>query len=397
MAQSAPIVRVATLVFVVGLLANPETARAEDDRFSTDVFESGTGGYHTYRIPALLVTARGTLLAFCEGRKTGRSDHGDIDLLLRRSVDGGRNWGPPALVHEEGGDEPVTIGNPCPVLDASTGTIWLTFCRDNKDVLVTSSEDDGQTWTPPRTITEEVKKPEWGWYATGPGVGIQLTKGPHAGRLVIPSDHRESVDGKQVMFSHVFFSDDHGQTWSIGGTVDQHTDECQVAELADGELLINMRNYWGKTGGQPEKGAQRAIARSRDGGATWSPIEFDDALIEPICQASLIAIPRPDRSDQTLLVFSNPASATNRRNMTVRVSGDGGRTWPVTLPIDPGSAAYSCLAPLSHGRVGLLYEAGKSEKIKFTELPIPWPGETQVGDQPRDCTCREDAHVIPPC
>src|SRR5437764_817604 len=121
-------------------LADPlRSAPAAGDRFTTDVFTSGTGGYHTYRIPVLLVTSRGTLLAFCEGRKTSRSDHGDIDLLLRRSADGGRTWGPVQLVHEEGGTRAVTIGNPCPVVDRETGTIWLTFCRDNEDVFVTSS------------------------------------------------------------------------------------------------------------------------------------------------------------------------------------------------------------------------------------------------------------------
>src|SRR5262249_46138769 len=115
-------------------------------RFETDVFTSGAGGYHTYRIPSLLGTRDGTLLALCEGRKAGASDDGDIDLVLRRSTDGGRTWGDLELVHEEGGTRPVTIGNPCPVVDRSTGTIWLAFCRNNSDVFVTASSDDGRTW-----------------------------------------------------------------------------------------------------------------------------------------------------------------------------------------------------------------------------------------------------------
>jgi sialidase-1 len=117
------------------------------------------------------------------------------------------------------------------------------------------------------------------------------------------------------------------------------------------------------------------VARSRDGGTTWSPLEFDAALIEPVCQASLIAVPRPGRPAEVLLVFANPASTTARRALTVRVSGDGGKTWPATIPVEAGTSAYSCLAPLPGGRVGLLYERGKPTHITFTVLPVASPGE----------------------
>jgi sialidase-1 len=173
------------------------------------------------------------------------------------------------------------------------------------------------------------------------------------------------------MFSHVFFSDDHGKSWTLGGKADRHTDECQVVELPDGELVLNMRNYWGRSGGRSDRGGMRAVARSRDGGATWSPLAFDTTLIEPVCQASLIAVPVPGRPTESLLLFSNPASKTARQSLTVRVSADGGKTWPVTIPVDEGPSAYSCLAPLSQGRVGLLYERRKSGFITYTEIAIP--------------------------
>jgi sialidase-1 len=352
------------------VLAASVVVRAAERPVATDVFVSGSEGYHTFRIPSLIASAEGTLLAFCEGRKSSRSDHGDIDLVLRRSSDGGKTWGPIILVYEEGGPDAVTIGNPCPVVDASTGTIWLPFCRDNDTVLVTSSSDDGRRWSAPREITQQVKRPDWGWYATGPGVGIQLRRGEHAGRLVIPCDHRETVEGDEVMFSHVFYSDDNGQSWKLGGSVDRHTDECQVVELSGGELLINMRNYWERTGIRPERGGKRAVARSSDGGVTWSGLDFDAALIEPICQASLIAVPHRENPGSVVLVFSNPANKKQRQEMTVRVSFDEGRTWPQSVLIDEGSAAYSCLAPLADGRIGLLYERDDYGRIVFTTLSL---------------------------
>ena len=146
-----------------------------------DVFVSGEGDYHTYRIPAVVLSNQGTLLAFCEGRKTSRSDHGDIDLLLRRSTDGGKTFGPVQLVHEEGGTERITCGNPTAVADQDTGTVWLAFCRNNDRVLLTHSDDDGKTWAKPDDLTNTLKESWWTWYATGPGQAVQLRRGEHQG------------------------------------------------------------------------------------------------------------------------------------------------------------------------------------------------------------------------
>ena len=278
--------RLSVLAAVPILLGLSHGLTKAADPFRSDVFVSGRQGYHTYRIPALIVSSKGTLLAFCEGRKTSRADHGDLDLVLRRSKDRGKTWQATQLVYEEGGAKKITIGNPCPVLDRDTGRIWLPFTRNNDDVFITSSGDDGKTWTKPRRITKSVKKSDWGWYATGPGVGIQLRRGRYKGRLVIPCDHRASGNRRGTTHSHVFFSDNHGKTWKLGGTVASHTNECQVVELADGTLMINMRNYWGRDGKQKDKDRMRAVAVSRDGGETWGKLRFDSTLIESICQAS---------------------------------------------------------------------------------------------------------------
>ena len=337
-----------------------------DELFRTTVFESGTEGYNTFRIPALIATTEGTLLAFCEGRKNDRRDHGDIDLVLKRSDDGGRTWGPLELVHEEGGNASVTIGNPCPVVDAAVGTIWLPFTRDNDRVFIMSSDDDGRTWSKPRDITTDVKEDDWNWYATGPGNGIQIKSGPHKGRLVIPCDHR--VRGNDAWGhsgrSHVIYSDDHGRTWQLGAPTDRAMNECAVAELSDGRLMLNMRSYRGK--------ACRAVAFSEDGGESWSPAVDDPELIEPVCQASLI---RCDEGEAPCLLFSNPASEKTRHRLTVRLSRDDGETWPATRVLHAGPAAYSSLCMLPDGTAGILYEAGEKhayEKIAFASFPLTW-------------------------
>lgn len=356
-----------------GHVDNPTTLtmNAPDELRKADVFVSGADGYHTFRIPALMTTQQGSLLAFCEGRKNGRGDHGDLDLVMKRSDDLGETWSDLQLVYEEGGDENITIGNPCPVQDQSTGTIWLPFCRDNREVLMTYSKDDGRTWAKPFDITKDTKAEGWGWYATGPGVGIQMTRGRYKGRMVIPCDHREMRDGKWIKLSHVFYSDDHGETWKLGGSVADHTDECQVVELHDGRLMINMRNYWKADGGQDELGGKRAVAISDDGGESWQPHSFDSTLIEPICQASFIKHSN-DTFRRPPLLFSNPASTNRRQAMTVRVSTDDGQTWPVARVIEPGPAAYSCLTVLPDRSIGCLYEVGRSDKIVMARFTLPW-------------------------
>lgn len=377
--------RVAPLLALLNLIVPPLAARganAESTSRQTDVFLSGQEGYHTFRIPALVVGKKGTLLAFCEGRKTGRNDHGDVDLVLKRSADGGKTWSRLQVVYEEGGDQKITIGNACPVVDQETGTIWLPFTRDNNDVFITSSDDEGQTWAKPKLITADVKQADWNWYATGPGNGIQLTRGPHKGRLVIPCDHRvkNKGDWNQAGRSHVFYSDDHGRSWKLGGATDWGMNECAVIELSSGTLLLNMRSYRGK--------GCRGVATSRDGGQTWSETVDAPALIESVCQASLIRYAAPDSEAKGCLVFSNPATTTGRHHLTVRISLDEGRTWPTSRLLYEGSSAYSSLAALPAGKpvekgsgwIGILFERDEYGKITFTEFPST--GETTKDSTP---------------
>ncbi|UCH35838.1 MAG: exo-alpha-sialidase [Armatimonadota bacterium] len=343
------------------------------------LFTSGEGGYHTYRIPAIIATSRGTILAFCEGRRHGPSDSGDIDLLLKRSTDGGRTWSEQRVVWDDG---PNTCGNPCPVLDRDTGTVWLLMTgnrgddgesaiigetsKDTRRAFVTCSGDDGVTWSEPREITSDVKQPNWTWYATGPGAGIQIERGPHRGRLLIACDHIEA--GTRDGYSHVVYSDDHGETWRLGGRAPQpKTDECEVVELTGDRLMLNMRNN------NPVLHA-RQVAVSGDGGLTWTDQRFDPALIEPVCQASIRRYSWPEQGESVIL-FSNPASESGRVNMTVRASYDEGTTWPIAKTLHPGPSAYSCLAVVPSGEIACLYEAGQEnfrESIVLAILTLEW-------------------------
>lgn len=360
---------------LAGCATGPRGASFEQ----TDLFLSGQEGYHTFRIPALTVTAKGTVLAFCEGRKNAGSDTGDIDLVLKRSTDGGRTWGPLQLVADDG---PNTVGNPCPVVDRTTGTIWLPLTCNPGDLhernvaagligrtrtaWITYSNDDGVTWAPIRNITEAVKRPEWSWYATGPGCGIQMANG----RLVIPCDHNEPMENKRASRSHVIYSDDQGASWQIGGVVGDLYNECQVVEQADGTLMLNMRNY----AKAETRSNRRAIATSDDGGLTWSNVRYDATLVEPICQASFLRYTVQPKASRNRLLFANPASL-QRRHMTVRLSYDEGETWPVAKLLHEGPTAYSALEIMPDGTIACFYEAGVAnpyERITFARFSLEW-------------------------
>lgn len=321
------------------------------------LFEGGSDGYSFVRIPALVTSRSGTLLAFAEGRHS-LNDDGDIDIVLRRSVDMGATWSDLAVAVDMGSD---TVGNPTPIVMAGSDRIWLPFCSNpgtdanTRSVWLTYSDDDGKTWVTPRDITAQAKPADWTWYATGPGRGIETTQG----RLVIPADH---VDGFGVRRSHVIFSDDAGETWTVGGSAAPDTDEAQVVELSDGRLMLNMR-YEGDV-------RARAIAISSDAGATWGETTFDNQLPDPGCEGSILAIPQG-------LLFSNPATtvAFPRDHVTVRWSQDNGATWAFSRLLDEGPSAYSSLTRLPDGRMGIVWESGSAvpyDRVQFARFDLQW-------------------------
>ncbi len=352
------------------------------------LFVGGQGGYPCYRIPALVVSKRGTVLAFCEGRKEGGGDAGLIHELLRRSFDSGKTWAATQVVVQQEG---MTCGNPCPIVDRTTGTIILLFCKNPKSkgttdsvevftrrtVWLTRSTDDGATWSEPQNITASIKKPKWTWYATGPGHGIQLA----SGRLIAPCCHAVGVNLKpdDPAYSHVIYSDDHGKTWHLGGEVGPGGDESTAVETSDGSVYLNCRN--------PKEPGHRAYARSGDGGLTFGPRQVDMTLPEPPtwggCEGSLMRVNLghwPTRS--SCVLFANPTlpdGKTVRKCMTVRVSRDDCKTWSAGKIVYPGAASYSDLTVAPDGTILCLYERGLTffcDNLTLARFNMAWLADT---------------------
>ncbi|MFI8237552.1 exo-alpha-sialidase [Streptomyces sp. NPDC085866] len=345
-------------------------------------------GYACFRIPAIVRTTDGTLLAFAEGRVLNCGDAADIDLVVKRSTDGGRTWGPLQVVNEGAGD---THGNPAPIVDRDTGRIWLaeTYNTGRKDSASCSvpcdrsphlqySDDDGVTWSEPRDLSPEILPADWNsWYATGPVHGIQLTHGRYAGRLVF-GVNTETWDGSRVSANHaaLVVSDDHGGHWRIGatdswpiaadGTFRQKPSELTLTERTDGSVLVSGREQDGTDLGH------RTQAVSRDGGGSFAaPFRGLPDLYTPQVQGSMLRV-----GDRILLAC--PADPDRRRTMMIRSSYDGGRTWD---SVDRGTvvttdwSGYSDLVRVDHDTVGLMYEGGAvdaRDEIRFARFTEDW-------------------------
>lgn len=346
------------------------------ENLTTDVFQKGQDGYACFRIPAIVRSKAGTLLAFAEARRNSCSDTGNIDLVVKRSEDGGKTWSKAITVWDDGDN---VCGNPAPIVDQETGRIILVTCwnlgedhekeiidgksKDSRRIYVLSSDNDGISWSAPKEITSSVKHPDWTWYATGPCHGIQLQSKKHKGRLVVSANHM--VAGTKTYHSQLIYSDDKGETWKLGGIVSKHGgNESSVVELKNGDLMLNMRNY------NREESKSRSYVISEDGGETVSEMQYLPELIEPICQGSTLNYMKSGKISNNIL-FSNPASTDKREKMTIKLSQNNGTTWPYAFLVYPGPAAYSDLVNLPDGYIGLLYEYGTNnayEKIGFTSI-----------------------------
>ncbi|MFC4035582.1 exo-alpha-sialidase [Streptomyces polygonati] len=356
---------------------------------ATTLWTSGTDGFRSYRIPAV-VTVRGTLVAFAEARKNGSADNGDISVVERRSTDGGCTWTPQRVVAADGQE---TVGNPTPVV-AADGTLVLLTNRqagrfdlgqiedgevsaaDGRRAFVQISADAGATWSARREITASVKRPGWLWFATGPGHGLTLTRGRAAGRLVVAANHSEPGRRSGV---DLLLSDDDGRSWRIGASEDYNDDlvkpsEASAAQLPDGRIFLSARNNGGSTG------LNRVYAYSSTDGRGYDGLPRPLAdLTGPSVEGSVLQDPGiPAGVSCAPLLYTGPQDPTARRHLALRRSDDGGLSWhPVTDLTSPTApAAYSDLTKITRTSLGVAYETGTSspyERIDWRTVPLTCP------------------------
>jgi sialidase-1 len=328
------------------------------------VFRSGERSYFCFRIPALVITSKGSVLAFAEARKNDCEDWDQIDLVAKRSVDGGKTWSDLRILFHDG---TRSVNQPSPILDRDTGVLWLVFCKDNQQVFVSHSDDDGVSWSPPIEITEQTKERTWKYVASGPGHGIQLSNG----RLLVaawgdtsPGPVTWPPTWDVIEFTFTMFSDDHGSTWHRGRPMYENlTEEAMVVEAADQRVYITLRSR--------QERKKRAHAWSEDGGYSWSRIQFDE-MPDPPAEGSIIRLAAAKPGGKPAVLFANPASATDRSHLTVRMSEDDCRTWAISRVLYEGHSAYSDLAVQQDGTVLCLFEADKYTKLILARFNLAW-------------------------
>lgn len=376
------------LLTLLAFLLLSSLCPASPDAEKTPVFPAGMNGIARYRIPGVVVTPKGTVLAYCEARKNGSADWGEIEVHLRRSTDGGKTWlEPQHIAHrgtrlegnpkkKSGGEQEQTVNNPVAIVDRSTGEIEFLYCVNYARCFSMRSADDGLTWSEPVDITAAFEpfraRYDWKVIATGPGHGIQLA----SGRLVVPvwlayggpGAHGPSAAG-------TIFSDDHGRTWKAGEIALPNEgdladpNETTLAQLTDGRVMLVTRSH-----SRPNR---KLVTTSKDGATGWTKPEFHPELLEPVCMASLLALP------DGALLFSCPGTVGRgpdgseipggrgkRENLTIRLSRDQGKTWPAARTLDAGPSAYSDLAALTDGTILCLYEA--KEDIVMARFGLDW-------------------------
>lgn len=349
----------------------------------TDIFTARTGGYWNYRVPGILCTRRGVILATVEARTGSGSDWDGNDILLRRSLDGGVSWEAPRRVvaHESYGPGPVSNF----VLFAGRdGTVHALYCHNYARLFYLRSDNDGASFSTPVEITDSLAacRAQYPWrvIATGPGHGIQLA----SGRLLVPvwmSDGSGTEFGAGKLGHRpsevaTVYSDDDGASWQCG-EIFVHTDERIVnpsetlaVELDDGRVLCNIRSESTRN--------RRLISISPDGASGWSAPVFDDALLEPVCMAGLLRLRQPDPAGRGVYLFTNPDNLENeltppgrnlahdRKRLTVKLSRDNCATWPVSRVLEAGPSGYSDLAEAADGTILCIYERGMLSRMTDT-------------------------------
>ena len=348
------------------------------------IFTSGTEGYKSFRIPAVIKAKNGDLLAFCEGRVNGGNDFGNIKVVMKRSTDDGETWSSLQIVAN---NYSLQAGNPAPVVDLTDprfpqGRIFLFYNTGNshegelrkghghRDVFYKTSIDNGKIWSEPTDITLQVNKinqpqtnplwkfkQDWRSYANTPGHALQFQQGKYKGRIYVAANH-SSGDPKPELRdyqAHGYYTDDHGATFHLSETVRyEGSNESTAAELSNHSLMMSSRN---------QTGSYRIVSLSKDGGETWDTTFVDQHLPDPKCEGSLLNI--ETKRGKTVLAFSNNRNKNTRDSLTLQISFDEGKTWEKNILIEPKNTGYSDIVKISKKKIAVLYEADGYKKIRF--------------------------------
>ena len=358
------------------------------------VFVSGTDGYKSFRIPAIISLPNKDLLAFCEGRVHGAADFGNVDIVMKKSADNGKTWSTLQVIVDA---DSLQAGNCAPVVDTNDpaypqGRIFLFYNTGNnnegqvrkgnglRQAWYKTSINNGKTWSVGVNITLQVHKPkqpqinpaynfaqDWRSFSNTPGHAMQFQEGKYKGRIFVADNHSEG-NAKKDFTDYVangYYTDDHGKTFRISDNVAiAGSNESMAAELSHDKMMMNSRNQRGDI-------RARIVSISSDGGATWDTTYFDKALIDPINQGSILTLGA--KNGKNIIAFCNAADVKNRNNLTLRISYDDGKTWEKSYKIDGGDddakkdyTAYSDLVKLSKSEIGVLYERDNYKEIVFT-------------------------------
>lgn len=381
---------------VIIILLFTVSAGAASSQTKVPVFISGNEGHQSYRIPAIIGLQNGELLAFAEGRVHDAGDFGDINIVMKRSADKGKTWSTVVTIVD---NDSLQAGNPAPVVDMldprhPNGRIFLFYNTGNnhegeirkgnglREVWYITSIDNGTTWSPPVNITSQVHRPrqphinpeynfreDWRSYANTPGHALQFSTERYRGRIFVPANHSAGEPRQHFRdyAAHGYYTDDHGQSFRLGESVNiEGSNESTATALTDGTLMMNIRNQRGDV-------RRRIVAVSHDGGVRWDTTYFDQNLPDPVCEGSIVAL--GEKKGNSIIAFCNAADTQQRDNLTLRISFDEGKTWKKNIVIDkaaPGQekdhAAYSDIVRLSEKTVGVLYESRNYSQIVFSAI-----------------------------
>ena len=386
------------------------------------IFTNGSDGYTCYRIPAIIKAPNGDLLAFAEGRVGSCYDFAQNDIVMKRSTDNGASWSNLAVVCDNIAHNRVIVSNPAPVVDMTDpsnpeGAVRLVYNASDwsensviggtgvREVFTRISADNGLTWSKPENITLQVHRPnqpsinplynfveDWRHNAITPGHAIQLEHGKKNGRLLFPANYTINVSGSNEGHSYAFYTDDHGATWHIGGTVEQGTNEAMAVEKTNGEILMTMRKqFHGPEGSNLGTSKYRAGVISSDEGETFGTAFNDIELPDPVVQGSILRYTTTSEHDRDRILIANPASQSSRVNMTVRISYDEGDTWQVSKVINSSYSSYSDMIIDNNTNINLLYEKWNPYGIYLAQFDLEWLSD---GDDSINTLSQQDQNLI---